>query len=640
MTNTFKYLSGLLCGVAAAGMWSCSPDNPTMGDVPVSPEDLVQGIAYTVTTDAENHVYLKSELSGVIPCWETPSGRSQDSEVTLDLPFAGEYTVKYGVTTRAGVVWGEPYTFTLDQNNFEMLSDPIWTNLAGGVGENGESNPVTWVPMDRKYEPYQGSAPVGYMDPNNVKNNGDGTTEIYLDQWAMNWDPGFQSWLIASDDPYMNSEMTMYLDSKKGCVAEIKRFTADGEADYTTGFNLNVSNPKQPVITFTDGEMLHAAWGDGVCSNYSQEIKILTINPYVFQVATMRTNSEGPWWIVWNFVNKDVRDGKIQIPTDGPELINPKPVEEPKYTDLSTELFKISGDDATYVSSKTTYLLNEETPYDLMWWNGATGAWEWINGYGSSWAPAYTGIEDWALTLENNGKATLDSSAGSTSANFSVVGNKVVFDKEVTLLSTGNVSITGKEFTVMKCSADDNEVVFGIPVEYDSNGDANKYLCAKMTVKPISGGATGPLVLNVDNSKISPWVEADKYLRFQFYNPWAGMADGDFPVDPSKLKLKKGQKIVIKFTVSGVDWLTTPKCAACCNMEGFSWEPDCFSNFQAVQFNTNGENTLEIVNNTGSTYNFYGNGALAVSIDLINNADMSTFDISNVVVNVTSLTIE
>lgn len=212
----------------------------------------------------------------------------------------------------------------------------------------------------------------------------------------------------------------------------------------------------------------------------------------------------------------------MQIPGEGPDLIETLPVKEPEYADLATDLFTIAGDDASYVATKTTFLLDEETPYDLMWWNDGAGAWEWINVYGSSWAPAYGAIDDFALTINKNGKAELENAEGGASTTFTVEGNKIVFADEVTLLTAGDVAIKGKEFTVMKCSADDNEVVFGVPVEYNSAGVANKYLCAKMTIKPISGGQSGPIVLKVDSSKIDIYTEAnDKYLRLQFYNPWA-----------------------------------------------------------------------------------------------------------------------
>ncbi len=53
-----------------------------------------------------------------------------------------------------------------------------------------------------------------------------------------------------------------------------------------------------------------------------------------------------------------------------------------------------------------------------------------------------------------------------------------------------------------------------------SRGDAKQKLtinifCARMTIKPISGGQTGPLELKVDSSKIDIYTEQGN-LRLQF----------------------------------------------------------------------------------------------------------------------------
>ena len=505
------------------------------------------------------------------------------------------------------------------------------------MDENGQGNPKKWVPCNMNYGIGNCSGPVMYMSPDDYPNPVFGTGN-----WSPNWDPGFQSWLIPADDPYMDSYMTLSLDPVQGCVIDMMRKSADGEEKLAGKFSLNVADPKHPMITFLNGTFsLHNKAMDGTCANYTNEIRIIECTPYLLQVATMRTNSEGPWWLVWNFVSEELKNDPSILPTEGPDLVEGKPVAEPTYEDLATSLFTISGNDASYLATQTTFLLDEETPYDYMWWNPANGAWEWINGYGSSWAPAYEGIEDFALTINKNGKAELENVEGGAATTFTINGNKIVFADEITLLTAGNTSIKGKEFMVMKCSADDNEVVFGVPVEYDNAGAANKYLCAKMTIKPI-GGATGPIEIKVDNSKLEVYQEANKYLRIQFYNPWAGKDDSAWPIDPTKLKLKKGQKLVLKYTVSGIDWTGTPRAAFCCNIDGFQWEPDCFTNFQGQDFNTTGENVMTLTNETGATYNFYGTGSLQVSIQLDgfnSNPDIADA-VSKAVVNVTSLTIE
>ena len=86
-------------------------------------DDLVEGIAYTVTPDANdpNTIHLTSLIKGATPLWVTPSGPSQKSTLDLALPFAGEYSVTFGASTPAGPVYGEPYTFKVETNNLAML---------------------------------------------------------------------------------------------------------------------------------------------------------------------------------------------------------------------------------------------------------------------------------------------------------------------------------------------------------------------------------------------------------------------------------------------------------------------------------------------------------------------------------------
>lgn len=625
---------------------ACSPDDHELAGPVVSADELVEGIAFSVTPDSNdpNTIHLKSLVKGATPVWQTPSGMSQSPEFDIQFPFAGDYELTFGVMTQAGTVWGEPYTITVTSNNFGLLSDPIWTNLAGGVDENGQGNPKKWVPCNGNYGIGGCSAPVMYMSPDDYPEPVFG-----YGNWMPNWDPGFQSWLIPADDPYMDSYMTLSLDPSKGCVVEMMRKSADGEEHISGKFNLNVSDPKHPMITFLNGAYsLHNTGFDGVCSNYTNDIRIIECTPYLLQIATMRTNSEGPWWIVWNFISEELKNDPSILPSEGPDLIEGTPVKEPEYDDLATSLFTISGSDASYVATQTTFLLDEETPYDYMWWNPASAAWEWINGYGSSWAPAYTGGDDFALTLNKNGNAELENVEGGASAKFTIEGNKVVFDNEITLLTAGNVSITGKEFTVMKCSADDNEVVFGIPVEKDAAGAYNKYLCAKMTIKPISGGATGPVSVRVDNSVLEAYLDGGNYnsYRIELYNPWGG--DKTWPVDVTKLKLKKNQTLKIAFKLNGATWKTAPKVVLCHNIGAGLWpgtDGAAFSDPSAVELNTSGETVLSFVNTTGATATFEGLSCLSICIDQKGNADSpldedGNLDANVVTAEITSMTIE
>ncbi len=647
--------------LAAAGVMmfatACSDDDYKLDDATVTPEQLVPDEAFAVVPDADNPnvIHLISKMKGVTPLWETPQGRSQESEYTIDLPFAGDYEVTFGVMTKAGPVYGNPYTFNVPQNDFSMLSDPIWTNLAGGVDEAGNGNPKKWVPMDRSYGVGYGSSPMMYLDPDHVNNDGVENKDLLIgsENWAPNWDPGFQSWLIPADDPYMESYMVFGLDAVKGCTLTEMRKTASGEEVVEGTFTLNISDPKRPTITFNGGTYaMHNAGMDGTCSNYTQDIKILECTPYVLQFATMRTNSEGPWWLVWNFVAADVQDGTVTIPL-GPELIEEAAPEYPEYKDyyendiLQDLLFRVAGNEVVYDASKVVYHLDEEAPYDVLQWNGTgTNGWVAQELYGTIDYPAYSG--DFSLTFERDGlKASVvnDTYAsyqgGEFLTTFSAAGGKIHFNDEVTLLQSGNAKVAGQDFVVFRCNTDDG-LQIGAPCGTDQNGVVNRYLVLNLVPEPVGGAVSGPTVLPFKNENIAGVmnVEGGNYLRIPLYNPWAGKDDSVWPVDPNLLKLKKNQVLTVKMTISGIDWTGTPKAVICAqNFNSYGWDSAAYAaSPYVVDLNTSGETTLTIMNETGSTYSFYGNDAIEISIDLAANA--SSADISNCVVEFTSVTIE
>lgn len=645
-----KSLSGMCAALVALS--ACTQETFDYQAPNVSPADLVEGKAFTVSVNPEtNEVTLQSLMGdSYVTSWVTPNGMAKGSTYTFSLPFSGTYQVTFGVDTRGGLVYSDPYSFTLANNNFALLSDEIWTNLAGGVDENGNGNPKTWVPMNQRYGSYHGSAPLTYLSPSDVMNDGSNNADIKIgtSNWQDNWDPGFQDWLIPAGDPYMDSEMTFYLDSEKGSVAEIKRVTADGTKEYTTTFNLNVSDPQRPLISMNSGEILHAAWGDGVCDNYTTDIKILECTPYVFQFATMRTNSEGPWWIVWNFVSKDLRDDPSILPTEGPDLIEVASPKLPTYENLAELLFTIEGD-ASYYASETTYLMNEDKPYDIMYWNGAEGgSWEWIDGYGSSWAPVYDTADEFELVLtrksDGSYTATLDNSEGSQSSTFTIGENSIVFAEPMTFMTAGNQVIEGNELAVLKCSPGDEEVVLGVPDGYDDSGNVNRYLCLNLTIKPIgSGGEEGPKVLAVNPDNIGCWLDGEQ-LRIVLYQP-AGWGGGEPAVDPEQLVLKKEQTLSVTFKLNNIDWKedATPKAFLGINMTGYgSWS---FDSPESVEINKGGETTVSITNGTGSKYSFLDNDCLQIAVQqagLINGplGEDGTIDSANVGYEIVSVVIQ
>lgn len=675
------YIYSLMAGVALA-FGACTPENYEMGGHIYTAAELVEGSAYTVTVDG-NHIHLKSNITGCTPLWITPQGRSQEKELTVDLPFAGDYQVTFGAETPGGVVYGDPHSFTLAQNDFTMLSDEKWFLLTDKNFKSGDALPDAetlaqgiskkWYPCDGNYGIGQCTGPVMYMAPYDPDGDGAGYTAddeangVYKDivfgegNWKPNWDPGFQSWLIPEDDPYMASYMEFKMDAANGCVAVMYRGEA-GNKEISTGsnmtgsFNMNLNEKTKPLITFSDCYSMHNIAMDAACSNYTQDIQIINLTPYILQLATKRTNSEGPWYLVWNFVSEEViqTNGEC-IPEEESGEIEQVVPEVPEFENLATDLFKTEINGVMYEGEQMTFNLDTDAPYDWLWWNGSptVAAWEKVvNGaYNTTWAPACgNDAADLELILSKAADGTYKYECGDVSGMLTIVDGVLAFDKEVTLLTaTGDqrtVAVKGTQFTVLAIEAGES-LTIGIPDQMDENGHITSYLTANLLYKKITTGPVGPTEIKVDNSKLEI-VFGDgnpDRLRIQLYNSWGGKNEC---FDITKLKLKKNQTLTIKYKViSGITWNegAAPKTVIQENNIGESFEDDCYNLPYAADFNTaeGAEQTVTLTNTTGKTQTFETDCCLCIGIQNKGLATVATSEDGtqpDVKVEITSMTIQ
>ncbi len=608
-------LSFIICHLSfSVALTSCSPDDYSLSQPNLTTDDLVEGVAYSVSVDETNTVTLTSLLDKSYQCyWNQPNGRSQGRVVKLQLPFQGEYEVTFGVDTRGGVVYGAPHKFQVTTNNMSLLEDPLYAYLTGGVGSSKK-----WVPCDKAYGVGQCTGPVMYCNPDEVLNDGSGATDIGINRMVPNWDPGFQSWLIPQDSPYMDSYMVFTLDDKNGCT--ITEYQGE-EAVTTTGkWNLNLSDKNHPTLSFTDAFAMHNTGFNSVCDNYTTDIVITELTPYMLQLATMRTNSEGPWWIIWNFIAEDVKNGTVQIPSDDPDYVLASDPVTPEVDGLATSLFTTDINGVNYTGDAMTFLISDEAAYDWMWWNGGSGAWESVckGNYGTEWAPQWDAdaAAEVELTLGKKADGSYTYTLGEQSGTLVIDGSQLVFDQPITLLTVNGdkrtVALTGQQWQVFKCDAG-SELVMGIPSETDANGNVNTYLVANLTYKPVGGGQTGPVVVPFDATKVNNYIEAGKYFRCQLYNPWGG---GNDCIDPAAVKLKKNQKISVTVRLSGFTFSQAAKMVLCCNRgEQQAWEEDCFGYDRAISVNADGTYTVSWTNDTGSTVK-WDDGTSALTITM------------------------
>ena len=588
---------------AALLLTACSPDDHNLSKPDFESGDLVHGSAFSVTVDADNTVTLKSLLDNSYNCyWIQPNGRSQGNEVKFQLPFAGSYEVTFGVDTRGGIVYGSPYRFQITTNNMSLLEDPLYAYLTGGVGKSKK-----WVPCDKDYGVGQCTAPVMYCNPDDVLNDGSNSTDIGINHMKPNWDPGYQSWLIPADDPYMDSYMVFSLDDVNGCSITEYRGEAGSKGastgTTTTGkWTLNVSDKNHPTLSFSDAFSMHNTGFDAVCDNYTTDIIITELTPYMLQLATMRTNSEGAWWIIWNFIAADVQEGTVQIPSDEVNYLDPAKPVLPEISDLETKLFTTDINGVEFQGAEMTYQVSTDAAYDWLWWNGGSAAWESVikGDYGKNWAPKFDeeAVAESELTLTKKGTY----SYGEISGTYTITDSKIIFDNEISFFTvTGDertIEVKGKEWQVFKCDPG-SELVLGVADGTDTEGNTNSYLVVNFTYKAVGGGQEGPTVVPFDASKLWLGLEQNKYFRCQLYNPWG---DGNNAIDPANVKQKKNQKINVTFKLSGFTFSQTAKMVLCCNRGSEQgWETECFGYSRAIDVNADGTYTVSWTNDTGST---------------------------------------
>ena len=460
----------------------------------------------------------------------------------------------------------------------------------------------------------------------------------------------------------MDSYMTFSMDAANGCVATMYRGEA-GVKGSSTGsnmkgkFNMNLAEKTKPTISFSDCYSMHNVGFDEVCSNYTQDIQIIDLTPYILQLVTKRTNSDGSWYIVWNFVSEEVIATKGEcIPKEDSGQIEKIAPVLPTFDNLATDLFTTEINGVIYVGNQMTFNLDTEIPYDWLWWNGSPSVqkWESVTGgvYNNSWAPAAGDeVEDFELILSKASDGSYNYECGEISGKVSIANGVITFDKEITILTASSdqrtVAVTGNEFTVLGVEAGET-LAIGIPESRDENGVVNSYLVASLLYKKIStGGETGPTEIKVDNSKVQIIFgdgNTDR-LRLQLYNPWGG--DVEWPIDITKVKLKKNQTLKIQYKVlGGITWNdgAKPKTVILDNNIGNAWEDACYELEHATLFDTTAgaTQTVTVTNTTSATVTYDGSSCICIGIQ---NKELATVAVTedgqpDVQIEVLSMTIE
>ena len=285
---------------------SCSPDTYSL-DGPIDKSDIKYEITQDFVTDpGGNTVILKNETPGVILNWDYVTGKSDKAVQTVQYAFKGNYTIKISAVTDAGIVELDPVTITVDTDNLSYVNDPLWTALSGGVGKK-----KSWVADNGKY----GMAPgaMSYADPNNP------LLPVEWNNFTPNWEPEGNANSSTDADMHWGRYMTFSLDGGPFMTVHEANGTTIENGTYFLDINVHTLTTTGATILRPDNYIANA-------SNWNNNIKVLKLTENQLRIAIMRTNSEGSWWYIWNYVSKEYADNYVP-PVTAPvydEGFNPK----------------------------------------------------------------------------------------------------------------------------------------------------------------------------------------------------------------------------------------------------------------------------------------------------------------------------
>jgi len=530
MKKIYTILSLMIVAVTIS-FSSCTPDSYDLGAEGVSPGDLVEGIAFTVTHDTENPniIYLKSLMgSQYTPVWIHPQGYSEAEEVTLKMPFEGTYDVVFGVQTRGEIVYGDTVQFTISEFYPDFVSDDLWTYLTGGVGHS-----KTWIFDNGKYGLASGE--LSFQDP------ADGTPT--MSNFSPNWEPGAGT--QTGDDNIWDSYMTFTLDG--GAFVEV--YNA-GWKDESGTFMLNTDNN---TLSLVNASIIHPESWDGNSSNWRNNLNVVALTENQLRIAVFRdTSSEGEWWYIWNFVSKEYADN---YEYEGDEV-------EPSYDgDANDDL-------TTSVSTTKTWIVNLEAPYN---WADLTGSLlnEWI--IGENGIPTYT---DWDPPYEEEPLSNVSiklSKTGDNTGTYEIVNyageefsgsysidekNWIDFGQDIDILVVDWVSVStldGK-LRIVNVERTISGNVSILHLGRYNPGNENEYITIGLVQGDGSGSDDGGIVgteVGVDNDKLDYGnTEGDGGFRIVLYNSYGGPTQEDPAVNIKNIVFDN--VIQITFTLSGI----------------------------------------------------------------------------------------
>lgn len=390
---------------------SCQDDDHELGRL-LAPSEINFEVVQDLSIDeGGNTVILRNLTPGTVSMWDYGTGRSTRMTDTVRFAFQGEYMIRFSALTAGGIVGVDSVVVEVTKDNLMYVNDPLWILLTGGVGES-----KTWIPDNGEYGLSMG--PLSYADP---------SREQVWGNYQANWDPAD----VGQTAEDMSAEMTFSLTG--GPFLETVKPNEPGGNESGT-FSLNAENH---TLSTTDATIIRPAAFIGNASNWTDNLNILELTENQLRIAVYRTNEEGPWWYILNYVSREYAENYV-----------PEFVPDPNF-DHGDQMAFLAGNTAT------TWKLSPETPFNWTdlngvylnnWYSPADYA-DWT-GYN---AGAIPNIDNVRLTFTKTGDVTIVQDDGTMQQGiFSIEENKnlITFEgvKPSVLISGGWVTATTTDY--------------------------------------------------------------------------------------------------------------------------------------------------------------------------------------------------
>ncbi len=243
-----------------------------------------------VTDPGGNTVILKNTTPGTISIWDYGSGKSNRVQDTLHFPFKGDYVIKFSAVTGGGIVEMDPVTVTVSDNNFNYVSDPLWTLLSGGVGQE-----KTWLlDLDADGVSKFFNGPV-YFSSNNYVKDSDCVKTGACWVWEADWKSN--TWIGDKGD-----YGTMTFSLKDGANVNVDHKMIPSLGIQSGSYFLDASTL---TLKMTNAQPLQNSWAGNDIGDWNNLV-IISLTENTMQLAARhKTKAE---YMIFNYISKEYSD--------------------------------------------------------------------------------------------------------------------------------------------------------------------------------------------------------------------------------------------------------------------------------------------------------------------------------------------